>query len=284
VRTGVSPGHWQPSGAKGCVLTTSSGPAHGRDAVACGRGMPTTHRRQGGLTVTVVRPRARLGRCGRPVWRRARPARPPAPGRRPGRQVKRGATRAVHWIWSALGGQLGGCPAGDGEALSGRLPTEGGVRGGLLLRSLLAATRQLGCLLSRSQRRLVIPVPLPCKRPLGGRVRGRLTPWCDVAIAPGLPHLAFGGRPPGVLAFVVGLGLGDGGHAGRFMAASMGPSTSARASLDMVASGRSTDAARTDWLLSGDGWPRASCHQPRATHDRRRRRGGRVWASASWWD
>jgi hypothetical protein len=107
VRTGVSPGHWQPSGAKGCVLTTSSGPAHGRDAVACGRGMPTTHRRQGGLTVTVVRPRARLGRCGRPVWRRARPARPPAPGRRPGRQVKRGATRAVHWIWSALGRAAG---------------------------------------------------------------------------------------------------------------------------------------------------------------------------------
>jgi hypothetical protein len=181
----------------------------------------------------------------------------------------RAAGRVSRWGWrSALG------PAADG----GRRPRWSAPA------RLLAATRQLGCLLSRSQRRLVIPVPLPCKRPLGGRVRGRLTPWCDVAIAPGLPHLAFGGRPPGVLAFVVGLGLGDGGHAGRFMAASMGPSISARASLDMVASGRSTDAARTDWLLSGDGWPRASCHQPRATHDRRRRRGGRVWASASWWD
>jgi hypothetical protein len=223
VRTGVSPGHWQPSGAKGCVLTTSSGPAHGRDAVGCGRGMPTTHRRQGGLTVTVVRPRARLGLCGRPVWRRARPARPPAPGRRPGHQVKRGATRAVHWIWSALGRAAGRVsrwgwrsalgPAADG----GRRPRWSAPA------RLLAATRQLGCLLSRSQRRLVIPVPLPCKRPLGGRVRGRLTPWCDVAIAPGLPHLAFGGRPPGVLAFVVGLGLGDGGHAGKVHGRQHGP-------------------------------------------------------------
>ena len=34
-----------------------------------------------GVTVTVVRPRARLGLCGRPVWRRAQPARPPAPDR-----------------------------------------------------------------------------------------------------------------------------------------------------------------------------------------------------------
>jgi hypothetical protein len=30
------------------------------------------------------------------------------------------------------GGHLGGCPAGDGGALSGQLPPVGGVRGGLL--------------------------------------------------------------------------------------------------------------------------------------------------------
>src|SRR5215218_618325 len=62
------------------------------------------------------------------------------------------------------GGRLGGCSAGDEGALPGQL-LEGGVQGGLLLRGLL----------SRSERRLVIPVPLPCQCPLGGRVCGRLT-------------------------------------------------------------------------------------------------------------
>src|SRR5215218_8727027 len=42
----------------------------------------------------------------------------------------------------------------------------------------------------------------------------------------------------------------------RFMAASVTPRTRVRASLDMVASDRSTDAVRaTDWLVGGDGWP-----------------------------
>jgi hypothetical protein len=274
-RSGVFPGHWRPSGAKGCVLnnlvrTGARTRCRGLRARYAHNPSPARRSdRDGGQAACPTR-------ALRPARLAASTASPPSEARsHPGCPLDLAGAGAGSWA---------GVPLGDGEALSGRLPTEGGVRGGLLLRGLLAATRQLGCLLSRSQRRLVIPVPLPCKRPLGGRVRGRLTPWCDVAIAPGLPHLAFGGRPPGVLAFVVGLGLGDGGHAARFMAASMGPSTSARASLDMVASGRSTDAARTDWLLSGDGWPRASCHQPRATNDRRRRRGGRVWASASWWD
>jgi hypothetical protein len=77
-------------------------------------------------------------------------------------------------------GHLGGCPAGHGEALSGQLPLEGGVRGGLLVRG-------------------------------------------DLRLAPGLPHLAFGGRPPGVPAFVVGLGVGDGGQAGQVHRGQRGP-------------------------------------------------------------
>jgi hypothetical protein len=76
------------------------------------------------------------------------------------------------------GGRLGGCPAGDGEALSGQLPLEGGVRGGLLGR--------------------------------GG-----------LAVAPRLPDLTFGGRLPD--RFVVGLGLGDGGHAGQVHGRHHGP-------------------------------------------------------------
>ena len=41
VRTGVFPGRWRASGAKGCVLTARPDPAHRRDAVAAGNGMPT---------------------------------------------------------------------------------------------------------------------------------------------------------------------------------------------------------------------------------------------------
>src|SRR5215218_6387455 len=44
--------------------------------------------------------------------------------------------------------------------------------------------------------------------------------------------------------------------AARFMAARVAPRTRARASLDMVASDRSTGALRvTGWLVGGDGWP-----------------------------
>jgi hypothetical protein len=94
--------------------------------------------------------------------------------------------------------------------------------------------------------------------PLEGGIRSALLRRCDLAVAPGPADLAFGGRPPGNLTIwvVVGLGLGDGGQAGQFIAASVAASTRARVRLDMVASDRLGGAVwASGWLLGGDGWP-----------------------------
>jgi hypothetical protein len=48
--------------------------------------------------VTVIRSRARLGFCGLLVWRRARPARPLAPGQQQIHRGKRRASLAVRWV------------------------------------------------------------------------------------------------------------------------------------------------------------------------------------------
>jgi hypothetical protein len=60
-----------------------------------------------GGTVTVVRPHARLGLCGPPVWRRARPARPPAPDRQRTHRGKRRASWVGGWVRAALGRSAG---------------------------------------------------------------------------------------------------------------------------------------------------------------------------------
>ena len=69
------------------------------------------------------------------------------------------------WLGGHWGRCLGRCSGGDGEALSGLHPLEGGVRGGLLRRG-------------------------------------------DLVVAPGLPDLAFAGRPP-LLRRLVNRGVGE---------------------------------------------------------------------------
>jgi hypothetical protein len=118
-----------------------------------------------------VRRRARAEPCAWSAWQLARPARPPTPGRNQDTQRRnepagRPARLRGHW-----GRHLGGCCVGDGEALSGLHPLEGGVRGGLVLGD-------------------------------------------GPAVAPGLPDLPFSRWPWGGL-LVRGMGVGDGGHAGR---------------------------------------------------------------------
>jgi hypothetical protein len=78
---------------------------------------------------------------------------------------------------------------------------------------------------------------------------------------------------------IVDLGSGDGGHAGKVHDGQRGREYERAASLDMVASDRSTDAGRmTGWLLGGDGWPAGQL--PPAT-GRSRSTPAVWWASAT---
>jgi hypothetical protein len=134
-------------------------------------------------------------------------------------------------------------------------------------------------------------VVLSGQHPPEGGVRGLLLVGGDRVLAPGLPDLAFGRWPSGVLTVrvVVGLGLGEGGQADQVHRCQGGPEDECAGAFGHGAS--PVDQLmlcerRADCLVVTAGH-RASCHQPRADLDRPRRPGGRAprdrraWAACS---
>jgi hypothetical protein len=188
-----------------------------------------------GVTVTMVRPRAGSEFCGRLAWRPAQPARRRGQGQRPGHRGKRGASRVSRWARAAPGPSSGRVSRWEWRSALGPVAAGG-----------------------RHPRRSA-PVLRPGRgarpRRLGVRWGGRR------ASLPSGSSLAW--------AWATAV------RPARFMAARVAPMMRVRASLDMVASDRSTDAVwAMGWLLGGDGWPAGqlppATGRPRSTPTPRR--------------